>query len=138
MLMQTKAVTAASAAQAATGGAAAWYTLGFLGIGWTSLLAAIIGAAIMHLPRDGQPEKAVPSRLLGIMADAFLGGWLATVILVFTPAREYGLHLVPPPAVAGLCAVVIQWLRANLGRMVGEAWTAAIDIAKRRFGGSGG
>jgi hypothetical protein len=125
-------VSAATAGAAGISGAATV----FLGIPAGVLAAAVLGATISHLPKDGQVETKIPARVLGIVSDTFIGGWLAVAILQFTPLESYGVHNIPAPAVGALCALLVQWGRANVAGLFERAFAAGLAAFNRRFGGT--
>lgn len=106
-----------------------------LGVPIMALAAAMVGAAISHIPRGGQPSRAIPKRIVGIVADAFIGGWLAVFLLKLKPLAEYGIHEVPLPVAAGLCALLVQLLRTKGVTYLDTVVQALVDVFKRRFGG---
>ena len=84
-----------------------------LGIPLAALSAAMLGSGFSYLRRSGQDVEAAPLRLLGISADAFLGGWIAVSAIHATPLHQYGIQAVPIEAIAGLLAFVMQVIRKN-------------------------
>lgn len=125
------AAKSAAAATVATTGAASV----ILGIPAAVLCAAVVGSIISHLPRDGQPETKIPARVMAVVSDTFIGGWLAVAALQLTFLEPYGVHNIPAPAVGALCALLVQWLRTKIADYFERAFVVAMDALKLRFGG---
>lgn len=128
----TAKATAATAVTVAGTGAASV----ILGIPAAVLCAAVVGAIISHLPRDGQPDTKIPARVIAVVSDTFVGGWLAVAILQLTFFKEYGVHNIPAPAVGALCALIVQWARSKSSDYFERAFAVALDAFKRRIGGN--
>lgn len=109
-----------------------------LGIPLGALAAALLGAGFSYLPRGPHPTEQVPLRLLGVLMDAFLGGWCA-VALVNIPysAGFIGSWEAAPVVLAGLLAFVMQAVRVRAGGYVERAFQALLNAAVSRFGKGG-
>lgn len=124
---------------AAAAGAAVGAGFFVLGIPLGALAAALLGAGFSYLPRGAQPNEQVPLRLLGVLVDAFLGGWLA-VFLVHVPytANLIGTWDAATVVLAGLLAFIMQAVRVRAGGYFERAFQALLNAFVARFGKGGG
>lgn len=121
---QTAAALVSQAAAAT--GAATSATLLVLGIPLEALLAALIGAALSYVARPAVSHSKVPMRLLGIVSDALIGGWLFVILVKLTPLHRFGLAEIPIEAGAGLLALLWRVLRVWLPAKLDQAFDALL------------
>lgn len=119
---------------AAASGAATGATLLVLGIPLEALLAALIGAALSYVARPPIAHTKIPVRLLGILSDALIGGWLFVILARLTPLHRFGVDEIPIAAGAGLLALLWRvlrvWLPERIDRVVDAVlayWTPGRD-----------
>lgn len=98
-----------------------------LGIPVAALTAAMLGSGFSYLQRKGQDVDAVPFRLLGIAADAFIGGWIAVALPHIPQLVAYGVNAIPVEAVAGLGAFLMQVVRKRVGDYFERAFQAGLN-----------
>jgi hypothetical protein len=110
-----------------------------LGIPVAALTAAMLGSGFSYLKRKGQDVEAVPLRLLGIAADAFIGGWIAVALTHIPQLSPYGMNAIPVEAVAGLAAFLMQVVRIKAADYFERifqaglnAWVAVFTRGKSR------
>ena len=99
-----------------------------LGIPLAALTAALLGAGFSYMPKPAQPIDKVPLRLLGIVMDAFLGGWIA-VALVHIPytARFIGTWDSATVVLAGLLAFAMQAIRLKAAGYFDRAFQGGLN-----------
>jgi hypothetical protein len=98
-----------------------------LGIPIAALAAAMLGSGFSYLSRKGQDVEAIPLRLFGIAADAFLGGWIAVALFHATPMAQYGVQAMPIEAIAGLCAFLMQVTRQKTAHYFERVFQAGLN-----------
>lgn len=130
----SQTVAALASQVAAASGAATGATLLVLGIPLEALLAALTGAALSYVARPAVPHSKIPVRLLGIVSDALIGGWLFVIAAKLTPLHRFGVNDIPIEAGAGLLALLWRvlrvWLPAKLDRVFDAVlafWTRGRD-----------
>lgn len=111
---------------AAASGAATGATLLVLGIPLEALLAALIGAALSYVARPAVSHSKIPIRLLGIVSDALIGGWLFVILVKLTPLHRFGVGDIPIEAGAGLLALLWRVLRVWLPAKLDRAFDAVL------------
>jgi TctA family transporter len=131
--MSTSNVIAAASSAAGASGAAAMLVLG---IPLGALIAALLGAGLAYVARGREPDEQIPARLLGILMDAFIGGWIAVALVRLIPLHRYGIDAIPLEAIAGLIALFWRGLRIWIPSKADQAFTAVLDTWFR--GRSGG
>lgn len=106
-----------------------------LGIPLVALAAALLGAGFSYLPKPAQPDEKVPLRLLGVVMDAFLGGWIA-VALVHIPftAHYIGSWESATIVIAALLAFAMQTIRLKAAVYFDQAFQAVLTAVVARFG----
>lgn len=125
--------SAAASAAGASGAAA----LLVLGIPLGALAAALIGAGFSFIARPREPDQYIPVRLLGILADALIGGWLAVALVRITPLHQYGIDGIPLEAIAGLLAIFWRGLRIWIPKKADQAFDAFLGLwTRKRDGGA--
>ena len=99
-----------------------------LGIPLAALTAALLGAGFSYMPKPAQPLDKIPLALLGILMDAFLGGWIA-VALVHIPytARFIGSWEAAVVVLAGLLAFCMQAIRLKAAGYFDRAFQGALN-----------
>lgn len=126
-------VLSAAASAAGASGAAAMLVLG---IPLGALAAALIGAGFAFIARSREPDELIPARLLGILSDALIGGWLAVALIRITPLHRFGIDAIPVEAIAGLLAIFWRGLRMWIPIKADQAFTAFLAFWTRRDGGA--
>lgn len=124
-----------ASAAAGTAGAAGGAVLAVMGIPLGVLAAALIGASLSYVTRKREPDEVIPARLIGILADALIGGWLAVSLVKLTLLQPYGVAAVPLEALAGLLAIFWRGLRIWIPRKADEAFSAVVARMGRSRGG---
>lgn len=132
--MTASNVISASAGAAGASSAAAMLVLG---IPLGALAAALIGAGLSYVARPREPDQVIPARLLGILSDAMIGGWLAVALIHFTLLHRYGVDMIPVEAIAGLLAIFWRALRLWIPKKADQAFDAFLGFWTRRRGGGG-
>ncbi|MGO1000743.1 hypothetical protein [Lysobacter sp. CA196] len=127
----TQTVSALTSQVAAASGAATGATLLVLGIPLEALLAALIGAALSYVARPPIAHTQIPVRLLGIVSDALIGGWLFVIIGRLTPLHRFGVDEIPVEAGAGLLALLWRVLRVWLPPKLDQATDAFLTFWTR-------
>lgn len=122
----TQTATALASQLAAASGAATGATLLVLGIPLEALLAALIGAALSYVARPAVSHSKIPVRLLGIVSDALIGGWLFVILVKLTPLHRFGVGDIPIEAGAGLLALLWRVLRVWLPAKLDQAFDAVL------------
>lgn len=120
---------------AAIAGAAVGAGFAVLGIPLGALAAALLGAGFSYMPRGAQPNGEVPLRLLGVLMDAFLGGWLA-VLLTHVPytTRLIGTWDAAPVVLAALLAFAMQVIRVKAAGYADKAFQSLLAAVVSRIG----
>lgn len=85
------------------------------GIPLSVLAASLAGRTARYLGEPSQPDAKIPATVFGIVADGFIGGWLAMVVVGLPATREH-LGSVAPEVVGALLALTVQYLRDNAPR----------------------
>ncbi|WP_394539882.1 hypothetical protein PRJ39_04585 [Lysobacter enzymogenes] len=116
---------------AAATGAATSATLLVLGIPLEALLAALVGAALSYVARPPVVHTQIPVRLLGIVSDALIGGWLFVIVAKLTPLHRFGVDDIPIEAGAGLLALLWRVLRVWLPARIDRAFDAFLAMWTR-------
>ncbi len=98
-----------------------------LGIPIAALAAAMLGSGFSYVRRKAPDVEAIPLRLFGIAADAFIGGWIAVVLFHATVLEPYGSKAIPIEAIAGLCAFLMQVARQKAGGYFERAFQAVLN-----------
>ena len=98
-----------------------------LGIPVAALTAAMLGSGFSYLKRKGQDVEGVPLRLLGIAADAFIGGWIAVALTHIPQLSPYGMNAIPVEAVAGLAAFLMQVVRIKAADYFERTFQAGLN-----------
>ncbi|MGO1073593.1 hypothetical protein [Lysobacter sp. CA199] len=122
----TQTAAALASQVAAASGAATGATLLVLGIPLEALLAALIGAALSYVARPAVSHSKIPVRLLGIVSDALIGGWLFVIVVKLTPLHRFGVDDIPIEAGAGLLALLWRVLRVWLPAKLDRAFDALL------------
>jgi hypothetical protein len=131
--MSASNIAAVAASAAGASSAAAMLVLG---VPLGALIAALIGASLAYVARGREPDEVIPVRMLGILMDAFVGGWIAVALVRLTPLHRYGIDAIPLEAIAGLLALFWRGLRSWIPSKVDQAFGAFLDYWTR--GRSGG
>lgn len=82
-----------------------------LGIPLGVLAAALVGAAIRHLRAPAQPDRRMVTQAFGTVADGFIGGWLAMLLIGLPSTNSYVGDVLRPEVMGALCALLVQFLR---------------------------
>lgn len=126
-----------ASATAGTAGAAGGAILAVMGIPLGVLAAALIGAGLSYVTRAREPDEVIPVRLIGILADALIGGWLAVALVHLTVLQRYGISAIPLEAIAGLLAISWRVLRLWIPPKADQAFNAFLAFwTRRRDGGA--
>ncbi|MEI2453841.1 hypothetical protein [Lysobacter firmicutimachus] len=133
----TQTAAALTSQVAAASGAATGATLLVLGIPLEALLAALIGAALSYVARPAVSHSKIPVRLLGIVSDALIGGWLFVIVVKLTPLHRFGVAEIPIEAGAGLLALLWRVLRVWLPAKLDRAFDAVLAFWTRDRGQDG-
>jgi hypothetical protein len=115
-------------------GAAALLSLPLMGIPLAVLVAAMLGAAFSYMGRKGELASDTPARLLGIATDAFLGGWVAVLLLNVPQLEAFGFKAFPVEAVAGIAAYMMRVTRRKFGEYFERLFQAALNVWAGMFG----
>lgn len=115
---------------ATAAGASVGAAFAVLGIPLGALAAALLGAGFSYLPRGAAPHDKVPLRVLGVIADAFIGGWVA-VALVHVPytASHIGAWDSAPVVFAGLLGFLMQAIRMKTAGYFERAFQTGLNVA---------
>lgn len=133
----TQTAAALASQIAAASGVATGATLLVLGIPLEALLAALIGAALSYVARPAVSHSKIPVRLLGIVSDALIGGWLFVIVVKLTPLHRFGVDNIPIEAGAGLLALLWRVLRVWLPAKLDRAFDAVLAFWMRDGGQDG-
>ncbi|MGH8083884.1 MAG: hypothetical protein ACREPV_01230 [Lysobacter sp.] len=102
-----------------------------VGIPLSVLAASLAGRTVRYLGEPAQPDTKIPAKVAGIIADGFIGGWLA-MLVVGLPITQAHLGSVLPEVLGALLALSVQWLRDNLSRYVDQAFQAVLSWWTRK------
>lgn len=104
-----------------------------------AVLCACLAAAFLRTFRDPpEAESKLPRRLFGVVADAFVGGWLTVFLLGLPYTRGHLGDLIPPAVVGAVFTLTWQflrirgpkWLDAVMGESIKSIASAIGDILK--------
>lgn len=84
-----------------------------LGIPLSVLAASLAGAAVRSLREPSAPDSRIPAKVLGTVADGFIGGWAAMFLISVPFTKRYLGESVPPEVIGALCALLVQFVRVN-------------------------
>lgn len=118
----------AAAAVAVWPGAAGLLQLPLLGIPLVGLASALLGSGFSHLTGRRRATDEVATPLLGIISDAFLGGWIAVVLYNVPQVEGYGFKAIPIEVVAGLAAYLMRVTRQKAGGYFERAFQAGLNV----------
>jgi hypothetical protein len=120
---------------AAVAGAAAGAAFVVLGIPLVALTAALLGAGFSYLPKPAQPNEVIPLRLIGVVVDAFIGGWVAVMVVNVPYTAHYiGAWDSATVVLAGLLAFVMQTVRLKSASYFDRAFQAGLNAIVAFFG----
>lgn len=126
----------AAAATLNAAGASSAAAMLVLGIPLYALAAALLGASLAYVVRERVADEVIPVRLLGILADAFIGGWFAVALVKVTLLHRYGIDSIPLEALAGLIALFWRGLRLWIPTKADQAWEVFLGLWSRKKGGA--
>jgi len=95
-----------------------------LGIPLSVLAAALAASTLRSLREPSEPDAQIPRKVVGIVADGFIGGW-AAIFLLSVPKTRALLGPVPPEVTGALCALLVQFVRVN-GKVYFEQFYATV------------
>lgn len=145
--MSTIATLSKAGAAAGTAGAGAMavtvaphdmsvWAIAVLGIPLAVLASALAGAAVRHLSEPSQPDQAIPARVLGIVADGFIGGWVAMLLIGLPSTAGYIGQTIRPEVVGAVCALLVQFGRKNGKGYFDQVFAAGMSwFTRKRAGG---
>jgi hypothetical protein len=113
------------------------WSIAVLGIPLAVLAAALGGAAFRHLREPALPESRIPARVIAIVSDGFIGGWLALLLSGLPATNHYigtGLGL---EVVAATCALLVQFLHTHGPRYADRLFEALLAWLPGKRGGGG-
>jgi hypothetical protein len=112
------------------------WLIAVLGIPLAVLASALAGAAVRHLSEPSQPDQAIPARVLGIVADGFIGGWVAMLLIGLPSTAGYIGPTIRPEVVGAVCALLVQFGRKNGKGYFDQVFAAGMSwFTRKRDGG---
>lgn len=127
-----------AAAGAASPAAATIWTIAVLGIPLGVLAAALAGSSISQLRRPAAPERRLAGAALATIADGFVGGWLAMLLLGIPATAVHIGDVVRPEVIGAVCALLVQFLRENALRYWEQIWGVVVEAVRSWFVRRGG
>lgn len=122
-----------AAADAAAKQSASIWAIVVLGIPLGVLAAALAASAIRHLRKPAAPDRRLVSEVISTIADGFIGGWMAMLLIGLPATREHIGQAVLPEVIGAACALLVQFVR-DYGK---GYWDRLYDALLSRFFGGG-
>lgn len=134
----TDPMTATTTAKA---GIAGWMSglaaISVLGIPAGAFIAALVASALNNTA-EVVPGRSIPQRLMRVLFDALVGGWIAMALIRLPAFRGYGVQelgaTIAAPLVTLLVPAVGAWLKENGKQMANDLWGIVKDWLSRWFG----
>lgn len=98
-----------------------------LGIPLGVLAAALAGSAIRHVREPASPDRKLAAQALGTVADGFIGGWLAMLLIGLPTTAGYVGSVVRPEVVGAVCALLVQFLRDHAKGYWDQIWGVIVE-----------
>lgn len=112
-----------------------FWSIVVLGIPLSVLAAALAGAAVRSLREPSQADAKIPMKVLGTVADGFVGGWAAMALLTIPFTQKHLGASVPPEVIGALCALLVQFVRANGKGYFDQAYATVLSLFGRKKSG---
>lgn len=103
----------------------------FLAIPLGVLAASHAGAAARAFRDPAQPDWKIVPKVVGIVIDGFIGGWVAMFLVTFYKTKPM-FDGVSPALIGAFGGLLVQYLRDNLPRWTEGIVQAWISIFSRK------
>lgn len=112
------------------------WSIAVLGIPLAVLAASLGGAAVRQLREPSQPDQKIPARVVGIVTDGFIGGWIAMLLIGLPATAGYIGVSLRPEVVGAVCALLVQFARDYGKSYFDQVFTAIVSwFTRKRAGG---
>ena len=108
-----------------------------LGITLSVLMASLAGSALRHLREPASPDGKLVGKAIGTLADGFIGGWLAMLVVGLPATAAHLGSAIPAEVFGAICALLVQFLRDHAKGYFDRIFETFLSLFARSRAGGG-